>query len=378
MDATYIKVGGEVLNWRPLRACTDRGRLFWISLYISQRRILPGLYVAGLPSIADMVKMTPDDTLLALDELIADRDLLEYDRDREVLRMTEFPDRCERPANGRHIRSWWTSFRKVPACPVRDAHVRALQWLIDDPAHPPSSDHVKGWEETFGTVRIPVHRHRGVRRLLDSDTSTEVQPGLFQKPADSYPTIPNSIPYAIRYTDTHRSTISDLRSDLSSGESNVCADVTGNAPQEEQIPLPRPQLGLVPLPADMPFSIGDALTAIASESAGRFAPGPIDDRLVEALSATLRACGTAAVQLEDLRAVGRWIGKGGLAYRSDLGPLWIAKPGALIDAVGQARAWTERGMPELSASSPARRLPAAPAMPASAFGSGRKVLSPAR
>jgi len=375
MDTAYIKVGGEVMNWKPLRVASDRARLFWLGLYISQRRTLPGLFVAGLPAIADIAKMKPDDSLAAMDELIADRDLLEYDRDREVLRMTEFPDRCERPANGRHIRSWWTRFRGVPSCPVRDAHVRALQWLIDDASHPPSADHVKAWEETFGTIKVPVHRHRGVRRLLDSDTSTEIQPGLFQKPAESYPTIPNQIPYAIRYTDTHRSTISDLGSEISSsGESNGRAESV----KEEQISLPRPQLGLVPLPADLPFSIGDALTAVASESAGRFSPGPIDERLVEALSATLRACGNAGVELDDLRLVGRWLGKGALGYRSDLGPLWIAKPGALIDAVGQARTWRDMGELEIGTSSRAKPLPAAQPMPSSAFGSGRKMLSRAR
>jgi hypothetical protein len=370
VNAAHIRIGGEVANWPPLRAAGLPARWLWISLYISQRRSLPGLFVAGLPAIADVAKMTPDDCLLALDELIADRDLVEYDREREVLRMTEFPDRFERPANGRHIRSWWTRFRAVPDCAIRNAHIRTLEWLLDDPTHPPTQDHAKAWSETFGTVQQPVHRHRGVRRLLDNDTSTKVQPGLFQKPEELSSTPPNSIPYAIRYTDTHRSTIYDPRSDLSSsGESNGRAESL----QQEQISAQRPQLGLVPLPDDLPFSISDALACIASGSDGRFAAGPIDDRLVAGLSATLIACGKASVNQDDLRLVGRWLAAGGLAYRSDLGPLWIAKPGALLEAVGQARQWRERGEPKLGGTG-SRSLPAAQPAPNTAFTSGRKTL----
>lgn len=369
MNPVHTQVGGEVANWPPLRAASLPARWLWLSLYISQRRVLPGLFVAGLPAIADITKMTPDDCLQGLDELIADRDLLEYDREREVLRMTEFPDRFGRPANGRHIRSWWTRFRAVPACQIRDAHIRTLEWLLDDPVHPPTTDHVKAWTETFGTVPLPVHRHRGVRRLLDSDTSTKVQPGLFQKPDEPSATPPNPIPYAIRYTDTHRSTIYDPRSSpSSSGSSNAHAESL----QQEQISPPRPQFGLVPLPTDVPFSIVDALACIASGSDGRFAPGPIDDRLVDALSATLSACGKASVTLDDLKVVGRWLAAGGLGYRSDLGPLWIAKPGALLEAVGQARVWRDRGEGRIGAAS--RGLPAADPAPNSAFTSGRKVL----
>lgn len=372
METTYVKVGGEVFNWPRLRACSNTAKLLWIGLYVSQRRVLPGLFVAGLPAIADVVKMTPDDTLVALDELIADRDLIEYDRDREVLRMTEFPDRCERPQNGRHIRSLWTRFRSVPACQVRDAHIRTLEWLLHDPSKPPTDDHVKAWNETFGTIRVPVHRHRGVRRLLDSDTSTSVQPGLFTKETETVSVTTKSIPYPIPYTDTHRSTIYDPRSSLSSsGQSTLHA----NASEEEQISLPRPQLALVPLPQELPFSIADLLAAVASESAGRFAAGPVDDRLADALVATLRACKQAEVTLDDARLVGRWFANGGLGFRTDLGPVWLAKPGNLLDAIGQARAWRDRGEGRVDERASARRVvPQATPAPSSAFGSGRKAL----
>lgn len=369
MDTTYTRIGGELPNWAPLRACSPRARWLWIALYLSHRRVIPGLWVAGIPTIADVAKMTPDDTLAGLDELIGDRDLIEYDRNREVLRLTEFPDRGERPMNGSHIRSLFTRFRTVPDCQVRNAHVRTLEWLLQDPYHPPKADHVKAWEETFGLIPVPAPRKRGCRRLLDSDTGTSVQPSLFTNEGETVSITTKTDTVSPTVSTTHRSTIYDPRSLSSSGEESTSRAKPGD---QEQISLPRPQLGLVPLPDDLPFSIGDMLAAIASQSEGRFPDGPMDDRLVDALVATIRACQSSNVQLDDLRLVGRWLANGGLSYRTDLGPVWLARPGNLLDAVGQARVWRERG--ELRMGARGRVVPSVEPSPSSAFTNGRKVL----
>ena len=165
MEITFTKVGGDAMNWERLRPVSIVGRYLYWGLYVSHRRSIIGLWNAGLPTIADAAKMTPDDTLTALDDLL-EHELAEFDRHREVLRLTELPDRCERPQNPSHLQSMWTRFRAVPSCQVRDAHVRTIEWLItgNDRADPPKPSMVERWAETFGTLSVPPPRKRGVRR----------------------------------------------------------------------------------------------------------------------------------------------------------------------------------------------------------------------
>lgn len=354
-DVTFTKLGNEVFHWERLIPCTIAARYLWVVLYGSPRRVIPGLWVAGLPTLGDAAKMQPDDAVPALDNLL-EHELVEYDRKREVLRLTEFPDRCDRPDNGKVIRGLYNRFRVVPDCDIRNAHVETLLWLLDDPVRVPSEDHVKAWADTFGKVRIPAPRKRGVRRLLDSDTSNPNQGSLFTNPQQIVSLIPKPDTVSDTVSDTVRSTFKDLGSDLSDlGESK-----------------PYAKLGLVPLSAD-PFTVAEMLESVAADSAGRFSPGPVDERMQDALCATIRSCVTAEVGLADLRVVGRWLAAGGLAYRTDLGPPWIAKAGELLNAVGIAKQWTLAGGGDVGP--PSRRPPARiePA-PIGAHGTGRRQL----
>lgn len=352
-NVTFTMLGNEVFSWERLRPVKIVARYFWFALYTSVRRVLPGLWVGGLPTLGDVAKMPPDETIMALDNLL-EHELVEYDRKREVLRLTEFPDRTYRPDNGRAIKGLYNRFRCVPDCDIRNAHVETLKWLLDDPTRPAKPDHVAAWEQTFGTVAVPPPRKRGVRRLLDSDTSNPFQVSLFASPSAtvSQTLVPDT------HTDTHRSKIYDLRSSSSD--------------QEESKPQAK-RLGLVPLPSDLPFSVPEMLEAVAAESAGRFAAGPVDERLTDALCATIRACASAEVGVADLRVVGRWLAQGGLAYRTDLGPAWAAKPGELLSALGAARCWEAAGGQPMGHQG--RRLPARvePA-PVGVHGTGRRIL----
>lgn len=352
-NVTFTMLGNEVFTWERLLPVKIVARYFWIALYTSVRRVLPGLWVGGLPTLGDAAKMQPDDVIVALDNLL-EHELVEYDRKREVLRLTEFPDRTYRPDNGRAIKGLYNRFRCVPDCDIRNAHVETLKWLLDDPTRPVKDDHARAWSETFGLVTVPPPRKRGVRRLLDSDTSNPFQVSLFASPSEKviHPPKPDT------HTDTHRSKIYDLRSSSSDlGESKPRANT----------------LALVPLPEDLPFSVPEMLEAVAAESAGRFAAGPVDERLADALCATIRACASAEVGVADLRVVGRWLAQGGLAYRTDLGPSWAAKPGELLTALGAARCWEAAGGQPIGATG--RRLPARvePA-PVGAHGTGRRIL----
>jgi hypothetical protein len=132
--------------------------------------------------MAEAAQMTSGDTLSALDNLL-EHELVEFDAKLRVLRICTLPDAGEWPCNGNIVRGWWNRFSTVPACPVRDAHIKTLRWIVDqgaaDARKSLSHDHIAAWSETFASIPMPAPRRRGVRRIADSDTSTPVQPSLF-------------------------------------------------------------------------------------------------------------------------------------------------------------------------------------------------------
>jgi len=185
--SVYTKLGVKFWEWSDINALPAGPRLLWIGLYTSGqgRQSVPGLFYGSITAMADAVHLPVDEVLRYLDTLL-EHDLVEYDRERRVLRFTKLPDAGEAPTNGNTIRGWWRKFQIVPQCLVRDAHIVTLRWIMDEWSRengkPLSADHSKAWAETFGNaslVTIPPPRKRGVRRLLDNDTGTNVQPSLF-------------------------------------------------------------------------------------------------------------------------------------------------------------------------------------------------------
>lgn len=88
----------------------------------------------------------------------------------------------------------------------------------------------------------------------------------------------------------------------------------------------------------MPFTVAELLKALDESSGGRFrGSGPFDRRLGSPITAVIRELDAQGLGLDDVRQVGQWLADGGMAYRTDLGPLWLAKTGNLIDAIAQAR-----------------------------------------
>lgn len=180
----FTRLGSFLWDWEPWTELDERGRILWLALYMSAeaKRNVPGLWHGGLPTMADAARMLPDNVRYALDALL-ERDLVEYDPKVRVLRLCALPDPGERPSNGNVIRSWWTRFQSVPDCAVRNAHVKTLEWILQEGSKRSrkeiSHDHVQAWNGTFATVVIPAPRRRGLRRLCDNDTSTAMQPSLF-------------------------------------------------------------------------------------------------------------------------------------------------------------------------------------------------------
>lgn len=188
--SAFTRLGAAIWDWEPWTELAAIPRVLWLALYTSAeaKRHVPGLWHGGIPSMADAARLSPDDVILALDALL-ERELVEYDRKFRVLRLSELPDAGEYPNNGNVLRSWWTRFRTVPVCAVRDTHVKTVAWLCDVGSRRAgkvlSPNHQEAWTETFGTIVVPPPRRRGVRRLADSDTSTQAQPSLFSLAAPS-------------------------------------------------------------------------------------------------------------------------------------------------------------------------------------------------
>lgn len=197
--SSYTTLGSCIWEWEPFTTLDPVARILWLALYTTAeaKRIVPGLWHGSITAMAEAAKLPVDDTMKALDRLL-ERNMAEFDQKHRVLRLTQLPDGRESPPNGNVIRGWFKRFKTVPACQVRDAHVTTLAWIMNewsrDAGKPISDGHQQAWAETFAHVTIPPPRRRGVRSLVDNNTGTDVQPGLFdaQAAAPSSSSVPGS------------------------------------------------------------------------------------------------------------------------------------------------------------------------------------------
>lgn len=312
--SNYTRLGAGLWDWQPWVSLDTVTRLFWLALYTSPeaRRICPGLFHGSPTSMAEAARIPPGQALEALDVLL-ERDMVEYDAQRRVLRLCELPDAGEYPDNGFVIKGWWNKFRTVPSCHIRDAHVRTIRWIMErgasDKGVSVSAHHERMWAETFGAVTIPAPRRRGVRRVADSDTGTAAQPSLFptshsgsgdgvypqvkSQAVDNSASLRQSNEINIRETVSRRSGEGEgVGVDLGS------ADRSNEPPDRTHTP---PVLKLVP-----PYTLQEALAALTE--GGRYNKlydHPCHDDLVRAHERWV----LARVALDDIRALGR--GRGG-------------------------------------------------------------------
>lgn len=190
----YTNFSSQIWSWEPwVQLPTVESRLLWIALYTTPeaRAWGIGLFVGSVLTMAEAARMPADVTQRALDTLL-EYELVEFDPKTRVLRLTQLPDAGEAPTTPQQLLGLWRRFQSVPACPIRDAHVQTIQWMVNESAriavlkgNPDRIEKmVAAWTQSFGSVEIPAPRKRGVRRLLDAstDTSTPVQPSLFDRP----------------------------------------------------------------------------------------------------------------------------------------------------------------------------------------------------
>ncbi len=180
--SSYTRVGTGLWDWEPFTELDMPARNLCLAIYTSaeSKRLPTGLWHGGIATLAEASRMSGDMCVNALDDMIKSG-LMEYDQQRRVVRMTELPDDGERPTNGKMILGWWTKFKTVPACPIRDAHVATLRWLVDQGSV--TKDHEQAWALTFATIKIPVSRPRGRRGLVqEGDQVHPSQGSLFSGP----------------------------------------------------------------------------------------------------------------------------------------------------------------------------------------------------
>lgn len=188
---TYLPT--SLWTWEPFTALPDHARILWLALYTSgtAKRLPPGLWEGSIAVMAETSHQDPDAVRDALDVMLQ-AGVVEFDQPKRLARLTDLPSTDERPMSANHVKGWWNSFKSLRECPLRNAHIPLLRWLADSvkPELRLKIDEV--WAQTFANLPIPALRHRGVRRLPNSfDTSTPTQPSLFPKADDVDPLPPD-------------------------------------------------------------------------------------------------------------------------------------------------------------------------------------------
>ncbi len=366
----YTRLGAAIWDWDPWTTLPPIPRLLWLAIYTSPeaKKGVPGLFHGSLHSLAEASRLPTDEMYTSIDVLL-DRDMIEYDKNKRVLRLCELPDAGDWPSGTFVLQSWWKRFRSVPACPVRDAHVATLRWMLEQGALEADSNrggrvsagHENVWAATFGTIVVPSSRRRGVRRLADSDTGTNVQPSLF---GNTQGATPSATPSAvlcepelssspsgasgsgtnkIRYSGCHPGGSEEV----GVGEEGE-VDLLFSPPDPEQVSaggggsgegsseVKRPLLTLVPSPAIVPFSVDHMLELLRATLGGVWSVDAGDyQRLTEDFEG-LRRLGYDDT---DFALLGDWMRAKGLSPRGaqDL----LVCRGQLASAFSRAQAWRE-------------------------------------
>lgn len=348
----FTSFAAKTWRWRRWRGLDATTRLLWLGLYTSlhAKRMVPGLWHGSIALMVEETGLSPEQTIRSLDRLL-EVDLVEYDRETDVVRMTELPDTGEWPSNERWIQGWWNRFCLIPQCPIRDVHVTTLRWVLDEGAKDRgklvSKNVNDAWLETFGRIEVPAQRRRGVLRLEgDSDTSTSVQPSLFSSSVAGRPSTPPDVSTTRASADPIPSS-SGIVSEATSGESLKRGSIdplrdsgtgSGTGPGLDLL-LPggsgglstgRPKLVLVPGPG--PFTV-DELHAL-------FAAAPYWPRMLteDAQLALGHAIGALAdlAREHDVFALLRGRIERRMGEISRAGPMWLAAPGRLTALVQEA------------------------------------------
>lgn len=155
-NGAWTPMGISLFNWALWRLMSDQARVLWIGLYASgaARRCPPGLFEGGPASMAEASEQSVGVAVTGFAELIK-LGGVDHDPDVKLTRLVELPDRLLRAQNPNMIRGWWTAWRKLPRCGVRNRGVAMLRWLADEQIATKEKS-AAAWASTFGTLGIEV------------------------------------------------------------------------------------------------------------------------------------------------------------------------------------------------------------------------------
>ena len=361
--SVFTSISSRLWLWEPFRRLPrshddEIGRhaqLFWLALYTMPEAKLhvPGMIMGSVTALAEGCGFQPDLARSCLDRLI-EAELVEYDVERRLLRMTQLPDAGEYPRNDKVILSWWRRFQAVPPCPLRDAHVATLKWLLEEhireTGKAPTDKVRDAWAQTFGTISMPATRRRGVRRMqqslpfLDAPIDPETgSVGLVVEQPLPVPAVDNSAE-----TEIKNQVVSSTRVEQEIGTgtgTGISGSGSGGGSGEGHDPgnasSSRPHLALVPAPSTGPYTAAELLQHLATRAAGRVTARMHDESLWPALERTAAQLHEHRVSLDDLALLARWLSRG-MAVDGDgkriLGPPWVARPNAVLNALRAAQA----------------------------------------
>lgn len=359
----FTRIGSNLWDWEPWTSLHPEAQILWLALYTAAeaRRIIPGLWHGSITAMSEASRRPLDETMKSLDRLL-DVEMVEFDQKHRVLRMTQLPDAAEYPSSPTILESWWSRFCLVPMCQVRDAHVSLVRWILDRGAATakknrskrPTTLHEEIWSATFGTVPIPAQRRRGMRRLLDADTGTDVQPSLFgshsiPSPQPPIPVREIALPISsenkdLRYFDTHSSGYGEGEG-VGVGVLGAESEPDLDAAASENANRPRPALALVPPCHPEPFTPESLLAEVSRGLTAGGAPRltTVRETLREELRYTIRVLDQRGWGVEQARTAGRWLASShGQQARMGISPgcppdevvcVWASDPHRVVAAI---------------------------------------------
>lgn len=354
----YTAIGTGLWTWSPFCRLERHhedvigrcAKLLWLALYTTAetKAYVPGIFVGSVTTMAEAARLPVDATRLYLDRLLED-DLVEYDIEHRVLRMTVLPDCGESPSNGRAIRGWWRRFQNVPECQVRDNHVTVLRWIIDEWCRRNqkalSNDHTTAWIETFGRLPTPAPRRRA---------PVHVQTDLFTASGSPNPKINN--------LDTNKSTTRvvldpDPDPDQGSGSQSPEGGAGGGrAMPGELAPAAgrKPVLTLVPHPA---FGVDDLAEALHEVTGGDFPVALTREQRI-ALGRAIDVIGGIALHPNALAFLSDYVAslsalRGACVSMAPVSVELVTSPGWIAAAIQRGMEWRARSGDAPAAPAPA-------------------------
>jgi len=313
----------------------DARAVFW-GLYVGRSANLlapPGLFLGGLTALADESGVGIVTAQNAIAEMVK-QGIVQVDERRKLIRLTEMPDRGNRPSNGKCIYGWYRRWEELPNSPLKYRHIELLAWLCQ----PFTKDHEGAWAHTFGGEDIQP-RFRVAMEQGERDSSAQTSFFGISTTSHIKPTI-------LATSETHKTPDSNEINDIGNpfGASVLGVSVSVSVPVGEESDADSPESDSRP-----GFSVLDLVGALGETASDRVSLGPpMSDALTTPLRLLVAECHRESVTLDDVRLAGSWLAAGGLGYRDDLGMKWLAKAGELFDVVGLARKWDKRGRPELA------------------------------